>query len=246
MRNFSMILVLSLIFSLLVGCSSTIQDTEVALSDESNNSISNVATSTTLSKIDVQLEVSTNVSVENTVSFTANTNLPDDMEIMLSLKNSKGYSAQDKVSITNGSFKSGMFSNKGNGLDEGIYTLEVTSPTANVQPSNVKEIIGDNGAILKGVSVKTDSVWGNTVLITKQIDVGSENASKVYTREELESDKRAPSINPNDYDSEGQYLPKNGISDDAKDYNFDGEYKPVEEMTKEEIEAELMEMLGGN
>lgn len=63
-----------------------------------------------------------------------------------------------------------------------------------------------------------------------------------YTKEELENDRRAPSKNVNDYNSEGQYVPENGISDNTEDYNADGECKPVENMTREEMREELENM----
>ncbi|WP_052723849.1 DUF4179 domain-containing protein [Paenibacillus wulumuqiensis] len=65
-----------------------------------------------------------------------------------------------------------------------------------------------------------------------------------YTRDELESDPLAPSTNPDDYNSYGEYAPAGGYSIDPADYNYEGEYKPVESMTQEEKQAELEEMLG--
>ncbi|MGN7942864.1 hypothetical protein [Metabacillus sp. 22489] len=65
-----------------------------------------------------------------------------------------------------------------------------------------------------------------------------------YSEEELENDSSAPSTNPNDYNTEGEYVPENGVSDEPSDYNSEGEYKPVDDMTQEEIEAELEEILG--
>ncbi|WP_157793898.1 hypothetical protein [Paenibacillus donghaensis] len=238
-----------LMFALLIGCSNTKQATNEVIMDNDSSSESfsneNSVRASKNSSIDVELSISEDVGADNTVTFNGATNLPDGMELMLSLKSdSSFYSAQDNVSVKDGSFISGSFSNNGNGLESGEYTLEATSPTANVQPPNVKELIGDNGSNLKGATVKSDAVWGNTVSVTKNITVGS--TSSVYTKEELQSDSKAPSTNPEDYDSDGQFVPENGISDEPEDYNFDGEYKPVDEMTQEEIQAELEEMLGGS
>ena len=49
--------------------------------------------------------------------------------------------------------------------------------------------------------------------------------------------------NPANYDKDGQYVPANGPYYNPADYNKDGEYKPVENMTQEEIQAELEGML---
>ncbi|WP_342537340.1 hypothetical protein [Sporosarcina sp. FSL K6-3508] len=66
----------------------------------------------------------------------------------------------------------------------------------------------------------------------------------VYSEEELKADPKAPSINPNDYNNDGEFVPENGPTDNPADYNYQGEYKPVDQMTKEEIEKELLDMLG--
>lgn len=64
-----------------------------------------------------------------------------------------------------------------------------------------------------------------------------------YTEEELENDSTAPSTNPDDYNADGEYVPEDGPTNNPADYNSDGEYKPAEDMTQEEIEQELMDML---
>jgi len=46
-----------------------------------------------------------------------------------------------------------------------------------------------------------------------------------------------------DLEPKETYIPSSGNSDKPTDYNSDGEYKPVEDMTQEEIQAELEEIL---
>ncbi len=78
-------------------------------------------------------------------------------------------------------------------------------------------------------------------------DYGSEDTNSgesYYTKEELESDSKAPSTDPDDYNSSGEYVPQDGPSSNPADYNSKGEYKPADEMTQEEIQQELLEMLG--
>lgn len=70
-----------------------------------------------------------------------------------------------------------------------------------------------------------------------------EESDSPYTEEELEADPEAPSTNPDDYDSNGQYVPSDGPSDNAEDYDAEGDYSPIEDMTQDEIEAELESML---
>ncbi|WP_342477803.1 hypothetical protein NYE24_00670 [Paenibacillus sp. FSL H7-0350] len=257
MNKCGIILISSIMFCLLAGCSNSDQTSEVALSNQSENVLVTNDMSTKASTIDVKLDISTDISPENTVTVSGKTNLPSGMELMLALKNtSNNYSAQEKTIVLNGSFTSSSFSDNGNGLKKGAYSLEVTSPTANVQPYHVKELIGENGVNLEGNIVISDPTWGSTILTTKEVAINSDvkvtsnessETSSTYnkiTEQELVTDPRAPSTNPNDYNSDGQYVPENGISDNPEDYNFDGDYKPIDEMTQEEIQAELEEMLG--
>lgn len=65
-----------------------------------------------------------------------------------------------------------------------------------------------------------------------------------YTEEDLESDSNAPSVNPNDYNESGEFVPEDGPTSNPEDYNSNGEYKPAEDMSQEEIEAELESMFG--
>ncbi|RAP27620.1 hypothetical protein C2W64_00768 [Brevibacillus laterosporus] len=59
-------------------------------------------------------------------------------------------------------------------------------------------------------------------------------------------DPTAPSKDPRDYDSNGQFVPHNGPSKDAADYNSFGEYKPIEKMSQKELEEEFSKMLESN
>lgn len=79
--------------------------------------------------------------------------------------------------------------------------------------------------------------------VTPSSSSSTAHSDSPYTREELENDPLAPSINPNDYNSNGDYVPADGISSNPGDYNYDGEYKQSENMTKEEKDAELADML---
>lgn len=59
------------------------------------------------------------------------TNLPDGIELMITLSRKENqYLAQDKTKVNGGTFRAGPFSEKGVGLNPGTYTLEVTTPLA--------------------------------------------------------------------------------------------------------------------
>jgi hypothetical protein len=101
--------------------------------------------------INIQLE--RNSSGE--VRVLGNTNLPNQMELMLDLRNrSIGYFAQDKVNVANGSFTSAWFSNRGKSLPVGTYEVTISSPLPTFQPESVRKIIGKDGENLSGKIVK--------------------------------------------------------------------------------------------
>jgi hypothetical protein len=155
--------------SLLVGCvqeSSIKQETAQEVNQEINK------------MINVSMNVNIEEEANKQVRVKGETNLPNSMELMISVKNDSGYLAQDKVNVVNGAFISNPFSNNANGLN-GSYTAEITSPTANTQPVEIKNEIGENGKNLDGQYVKEDSVWGKMVNYTKQFTVeGSALSSK--------------------------------------------------------------------
>lgn len=127
------------------------------------------------------IEVSLNVKVEEhqsgKVVVQGETNLPNQTELMINIFNSDGYMAQDKVYVVDSSFSSQPFSDHGKGLS-GTYELEITSPTANVQPQGVKAIIGENGKNLTGQLVEDDAVWGKRIKYTENFVVNKNLSSR--------------------------------------------------------------------
>jgi len=118
----------------------------------------------------VTLESSINITDMQTVTASGNTNLPDGTILMLNLANESDYAVQSEVSVRNGAFSSGTFSNLGEYLDRGTYTLVVTTKDANLQPATVKDLIGENGANLTGEFVKTDAAK-KTASISKTFEI---------------------------------------------------------------------------
>jgi hypothetical protein len=206
-------------------------------------------------KINASLSLSITKSV-NKVRVSGQTNLPDQTELMISIKGDNGYFAQDTKTVSNGEFKSEEFSEKGASLKPGNYTVEISTLTVNVQPPSVQELLGVNGENLIGKLVVDDPTFGKRVNYKESFSIEKTQDQKpstssytntinqpVYTAEELSKDPKAPSTNPADYDQNGQYVPHDGVSKNPADYSINGEYKPVESMTQEEIQAELEQML---
>ncbi|CAI8818867.1 Cellulosome anchoring protein cohesin region [Brevibacillus sp. IT-7CA2] len=205
-------------------------------------------------KIDVSLKSSITKSV-NKVRVSGQTNLPDQTDLMISVKGDNGYFAQNTKKVSNGEFQSDEFSEEGGSLKSGNYTIEISTPTVNVQPLSVQELFGENGENLAGTLVVDDSTFGKKVRVTDSFKIEKTQSQQpstsytneinkpVYTESQLKADPKAPSTNPNDYDQSGQYVPHDGVSKNPADYSINGEYKPVESMTQEEIQAELEQML---
>ncbi|HSY75038.1 MAG TPA: hypothetical protein VK810_06180 [Dongiaceae bacterium] len=120
-------------------------------------------------RIDVSFDVSLIKTPDGKVKISGKTNLPDEMELMLSLRNkASGYFAQDKVSVLNGKFESAGFSKQGDSLPVGNYDVSVSSPLPDLEPASVTSVIGKNGENLTGEFMES-SMGSNMVNFEKQL-----------------------------------------------------------------------------
>jgi len=86
---------------------------------------------------------------------TGQTNLPDGTELMLSISRAQShFTAATKVKVAKGAFRSEQFSQHGGNLNPGKYKLEITMPSSQVQPAEVRAVIGMNGEKLSGPLVR--------------------------------------------------------------------------------------------
>ncbi len=106
-------------------------------------------------KIDVVLDVSVNKNNGKPI-FTINTNLPDETDLMLTLKGNK-YTGQTHTIVENGVAVSEAFSSKGKAIS-GKYTLSVSMSEPKFQSDNVRAAIGENGENITGKYVKTSDI----------------------------------------------------------------------------------------
>jgi hypothetical protein len=78
-----------------------------------------------------------------TPRFVGLTNLPDGTEAQLTVGSKKvRYMAQAEVTVEGGRFHSSAFSNGGQPLLPGTYSVELTSPLSDLQPAQAKQAIG--------------------------------------------------------------------------------------------------------
>lgn len=116
---------------------------------------------------EVTLEVSSND--EQKPSFTINTNLPDETNLMLTLRNSEGFMAQGHVIIEDGTGTSLEFSDHENPLS-GMYTLTVSMSLPSFQSDHVRAVIGENGENITGPYVKLAWTDPDTNMISADFD----------------------------------------------------------------------------
>jgi hypothetical protein len=123
------------------------------------------------------LDVSIETIIEggNKPVVVGKTNLPDGMELILTISGEGSfYSAIDTVKISGGKFKSGTFSQEGGRpLNEGTYDLEIYSSENESQPPSVQEKIGKDGSDLKGPLTETSAFGGRVIGYKTIFKVGS-------------------------------------------------------------------------
>jgi hypothetical protein len=95
----------------------------------------------------------------NKIKITVTTNLPDGMELMMDLKDSGSYWAQDNVTVSGGN----LVTTFGN-VTIGSYRLTITSPVVEIQPENVKAVLGENGKNMVGDLVIFDQTLNSYFL----------------------------------------------------------------------------------
>jgi hypothetical protein len=93
------------------------------------------------------------------VNISLTTNLPDGMLLMVDLKNSGDYWAQDDPTVSDGQLKM-TFGN----VTSGKYLLSISSISTSLQPENVKNVLGNNGANMTGDLITFDQSFNSYFL----------------------------------------------------------------------------------
>lgn len=94
--------------------------------------------------------------------FQAISNIPDGTPIIFTLKGKK-YTAQCKTTMNDRVLISDWFSDKGNGMNDGFYIVELSCPIDRVLPENIRKIFGERNRNICGNCVKFDPIGGNTI-----------------------------------------------------------------------------------
>lgn len=94
--------------------------------------------------------------------FQANSNIPDGTPIIFTVKGRK-YTAQCKDTTINGELISDWFSERGQPIRDGFYTVELSCPIDRVLPDKVKKIFGERNRNIYGRYVKFNPIGGNVI-----------------------------------------------------------------------------------
>lgn len=123
---------------------------------------------TTKEIIDVSFDVSCRTD-DGKAFFDIKSNLPENMELNLSLEKDDYYS-QSSVVLNSGFATSKGFSDKGNPLQNGKYKLSISSKYPNLQDNTVTSVIGLNGEFLTGKYIYEKNGY-NMILAEFEFDI---------------------------------------------------------------------------
>ena len=96
------------------------------------------------------------------VKFQVTSNIPKGTPIMFTLRGNK-YMAQCKGVVNNNILMSEWFSDKGNPIKHGFYTIDVSCSINSVLPDNIKKIFGERSRNICGQYVKFEPIGGNRI-----------------------------------------------------------------------------------
>lgn len=112
----------------------------------------------------IEVEVTTEAEIEDgKATISGTTNLPDDAELMTTIENVEAdFRAQSKNKVQDGAFTSDTFSNKGESLPAGNYTVTVSLSIPSTQSEAFKEKAGSDYENLSG-DLMEDSDLGKSM-----------------------------------------------------------------------------------
>lgn len=96
------------------------------------------------------------------IRFQVSSNIPEGTPLMFTLRGKK-YTAQCKSVAGNGISTSEWFSDKGNPIKNGFYTIGVSCSIYSVLPEKIKKIFGERNRNIYGQYVKFEPVGGNMI-----------------------------------------------------------------------------------
>ena len=118
------------------------------------------------------------------LKFQAISNIPDGTPIIFTLRGKK-YTAQCKATTSNSTLISDWFSDKGNSIKDGFYTVELSCPIDKVLPDKIRSIFGERNRNIYGNCVKFDPIGGNTIHFCSGILIKNKNVQIIDLQQKI-------------------------------------------------------------
>ncbi len=99
------------------------------------------------------------------IRFQVTSNIPEGTPLLFTLRGKK-YTAQCTSVTENSVSTSEWFSDGGNHIKNGFYTINVSCPVYSVLPEEIKKIFGERNRNIYGPYVKFEPIGGNTIHIS--------------------------------------------------------------------------------
>lgn len=112
---------------------------------------------------ELKIEASLTSELNNgKVRFNVSSNIPEGTPIMFTVTGKK-YRAQCTTSVINDKIISEWFSDKGNEIKNGFFTVTISCPIHSVLPDNIKKTFGERNRNIYGNCVKFEPIGGNRI-----------------------------------------------------------------------------------
>jgi hypothetical protein len=120
---------------------------------------------------------------EGKIYFDVETNLPDDMEIMITTSYGLDIWGQGKGTVASGILTVGPFTRHGQPYLPEEYNLSISSPLMKLQPESVQQALGENGSNYYGDYYENGRIDFDSTFIVP----GNQQTTKLFIQQELES-----------------------------------------------------------
>lgn len=118
------------------------------------------------------------------ICFIITSNIPEGTPLMFTL-NGKKYRAQCKIPAGHDTTTSEWFSDKGNSIEPGFYTINVSCPIYSVLPPAIKEIFGERNRNLCGSYVKFEPISGNIISFSYGVFIKNHSAQVIDMQQKV-------------------------------------------------------------
>ena len=134
-----------------------------------------------------ELKIKASLSSEENngkVKFTVTSNIPEGTPILFTLQG-KNYMAQCSTQAGATVLTSDWFTDKGNPLKNGFYTVEISCPIDRVLPDSIKKVFGERNRNICGPYVKFEPIEGNRIHFTYGILIKTKSVQVIDMQQKL-------------------------------------------------------------